>query len=92
MPTYMVNPDGTLRRAPVDFKVMQKPSKGRIVIAYTAGDGEFPAIITTVHSDEMVNIRGLGETHGQSDVKTSIRLHGERPENPTYDAWWPPRV
>lgn len=71
---------------------MQKPSKGRIVIAHTEQDGEFPAIITTVHSDTMVNVRGLGETNGQSTVKTSINLHDERPENPTYAAWWPPRV
>lgn len=53
---------------------------------------EVPAIITTVHSDTMINVRCLGETYAGSQVLTSLHLYDERPKDTRHAAWWPPRV
>lgn len=75
-----------------------KPSIGHIVIVpadsnFNNGATEAPAIVTRVWSDEMINVKVLGDNGGTAaDWRTSVKLHDEKPETPKHDAWWPPRV
>lgn len=74
-----------------------KPSIGQIVVVpmdpvMNNGADEAPAMITRVWSDEMVNVRILGEQSLHVEWRTSVRLLAEKPEVPGHDAWWPPRV
>jgi len=76
--------------------LMQKPSIGRIVIVpanpdLNNGATEAPAVITRVWSDELINVKVLGDNDGV-EWRTSVKLHEEKPEDGGHVAWWPPRV
>lgn len=73
------------------------PSVGRVVHvavseAENNGQDYAPGIITRVWSDEMINVSVLLDSPSGPIQKTSVKLHGERPEETKHAAWWPPRV
>jgi hypothetical protein len=70
-----------------------KPSVGRIVLFYgieANGMLEHPAIITQVHSDEVVNLT-IFLNAAMPQWRTSVQLYDPNRPRPSY--WrWPPRV
>lgn len=79
---------------------MNKASIGRIVIVHTQqafnGSHEHPGIITHAWRDDYVNVKVLPDCGAPYD-DTSITLfqtkeEGEKSDNPSRFAYWPPRV
>lgn len=82
------------------------PAAGRIVHVLADpnqnnGADVAPAIITRVWSEDMVNVRVLGDNAGPPEWKTSIKVYETREEAAAsntaagavpYAAFWPPRV
>lgn len=63
-----------------------KPSKGRVVFFNDEEGEQYPAIITKVWSDTLVNLNVFADTKGVL-IKTSV------PQGATGSTWqWPSRV
>lgn len=76
----------------------QRPSAGRIVFvpidpALNNGHDEAPAMVVRVWADGLINVRVMPDSNKIPEWRTSVKLHDERPDEPSRnDAWWPPRV
>lgn len=76
----------------------QRPSAGRIVFvpidpALNNGHDEAPAMVVRVWADGLINVRVMPDSNKIPEWRTSVKLHDERPDEPSQnDAWWPPRV
>jgi hypothetical protein len=75
---------------------MQKPTIGRIVHTRYKGDPA-PAIITRVHSDQVVNLRVMRDASNETPCVVGVYLHEseetaraiEGTASSQNHAWWP---